>query len=235
MKRAYIILCVIIICCAYINAQDDPVTNYLQQAGAYAEIYNGRMEAVYNMLQYESLPYYVNADFTEATIVYRKNYYPNQKVRLDLFKEQLVIMPFGKQHAVVVSSSSVEKVYMYEKTFVWLAPPRESGLKTGYYIQLSDGKKMKLFCKEKYFLQQRLQQTGAVSYFEREIRYYLLYNSRYYVMKNKGSFSKLFPQYKKQINIFVKDHQLNFKRKMDESLISLAGYCEELLNLTNSQ
>jgi len=237
MKRACTVLCVIIVCHTFINAQNDPVTNYLQQAGAFAEIYNGKMETPYNMVQYENLPYYMNADFTEATVVYKKNYYPNQKVRLDLYKEQLIVVPPGTQHAIVVCSSDVERVDMhkYLKTFVWLTPPKESGLKAGFYILLSDGEKIQLFCKEKYSLQQKLRQTDAISYFECDIRYYLQFKNRYYTVKNKGSFSKLFPQYKKQINKFVKDHSLDFKHQADGSLVSLSVYCEELLNSTNKQ
>ena len=229
VKSYLFILFVAIICFAPVNAQDDPVINYLQQAGDYAEIYNGRMEAVYNIFLYENFPYYKNSDFTEASIIYRKNYYPNQKVRLDLYKEQLILLPPEKQFGIIVNSQHVEKIFMYQKTFVRLNPPKESGLKQGFYIQLLEREKIQLFCKEYFYLDQK----QLVYSFERKIRYYLLYNDRYFMVKNKSSFSKLFPQYKKQINIFVKDQKLNFKRNTDESLISLAVYCENLMIFDN--
>ena len=214
------------------NAQDDPVINYLQHTGDYAEIYNGKMEAVYNIMQYKSFPYYMNSDFTEASIIYKNIYYPNQKVRLDLFKEQVILLPPEKQFGIILSFQNVEKVNMYNKTFVRMIPPKESGLKQGYYIQLLGNEKMQLYCKV-YF---NLVQKDVIYYgFERGIRYYLLYNNRYYPVKNKGSFTKLFPQYKKQINKYSKDNKLNFKQNTDESLISLAGYCEELVTSTNKQ
>ena len=239
MKRACTILYMTFICHSLINinAQNDPVANYLQQTEAYAGIYNGKMETPYNMVLYENLPYYMNADFTEATVVYKNSYYPNQKVRLDLYKEQLIVVPPGTQHAIALCSADVERVNMhkYLKTFVWLDPSKESGLKTGFYMLLSEGEKMQLLCKERYSLQQKLRQTGAISYFEHGIRYYLLHNNRYYTVKNKGSFSKLFPQYKKQINKFAKNHRLDFKHQTEGSLVLLSNYCEELLNSTNKQ
>ena len=221
-------LCLTIICYANISAQDLSVTNYLQEAGMYAEIYNGKMEAAYNPLQYENLPYYVNTDFTEATVIYRKNYFPNQKVRLDLFKEQLIILSPEKQYGIILNFQQVEKVSMYNKIFVPLTPPKESGLKTGYYMQLLDGEKMQLFCKENYTFEQRIRENVVVNGFNHKIRYCLLYNNRYYTVRNKGSFSKIFPQYKKQINAFVHDNQLNFKQNTATSLASLATYCEGL-------
>jgi len=228
MKRIYTILCIPLICCAHICAQVVPVEDYLQQAGVYAEIYNGKIEESYNTVLYKNLPYYINSDFTEASIVYKNNYYPHQKARLDLYREQLAVVPPGTQLAVVLGSSNIEKVYMHGKTFVWLTPSKAGGLKPGYYMLLSEGAKTQLFCKEKYTIRKNLSQERVFFYFDHEIRYYLLYNNRHYAVKNKGSFSKLFPQYKKQINQFVKDNKLNFKHNPIESLTALAVYCEEL-------
>jgi len=213
------------------NAQSNPRENYIQQTGDYSDIYNGRIETNYNVLQYENLPYYISSEFADATVVYRKNLYPGQKVRLDLFKEQLITLPPDKQYGVVVRSSDVDKVVVYNKTFLRLVPPEESGLKPGYYLQLSEGKKIQLFCKNSYSLQQQLLTYS----FDLKVRYYLLYNNQYYTVKNKASFSKLFTRYKKQINQFAKDKQLNFSRDKEESLVSLSGYCEELLTSSNTQ
>jgi len=221
-----------VVCCVPGNAQSDPVNNYLQQVGDYADIYNGKVEAVYSVLLYKNFPYYMNFDYAEASIIYRNNYYPGQKVRLDLYKEQLILLVPGKQFGIVVSFQNTEKVYMYNKTFVRLIPPKESGLKPGFYIQLLKKEKMQLYRKE-YF---NLVQKEMIYYgFERGTRHYLVYNNRYHPVKNKGSFSKIFPQHKKSINKFAKDNKLNFKQNTDESFTSLAGYCEELITSTNKQ
>ena len=228
-KPCILILYMVFVCYVRISAQDTPVVDYLQQAKYYADIYNGRIEPVYSPMVYEDLPYYKNADFTDASFVYRDNYYPNQKVRLDLFKEQLIILPPEKRFGIIVGSQNVDRVFMYNRTFILLDPPKESGIKKGYYIQLLEGEKVKLFCKETYSIRQK-QLTYA---FDHKITYYLLYNNRYYTVKNKGSFSKLFPQYKKQINQYAKDHKLNFRQDVEVSLTSLAQYCEELITSTN--
>jgi hypothetical protein len=233
--KSYLSILLTFICYTHINAQDaSSVTNYLQQAGIYADIYNGKREITYNLSQYENLPYYMNSAFAEASVFYRKNYYPKQKVRLDLFKEQLVILSPEKQYGIILDPQLVEKVQMYNKTFVWLIPPKESGLKTGYYKQLLDGRKMQLLCKENYIAEQKVNDRTAINYFSHKVRYYLSYNNQYHTVKNKGSFGKLFPQYKTQINSFVQDNQLDFKKNTEESLTSLAHYCEGLINSTNN-
>ena len=237
-RRILFIIGITMVCYTRIYAQENPVENYLQQVGNYADIYNGKIETYYNILLYDNLPYYKGPDFTDATIIYRKNYYPNQKVRLDLFREQLLLLAPEKQVGIILNSSNVDKVIMYGKTFRWLNPAKESGLKQGYYIHLLEGKKMQLFCKESYILQQNQLALGDRNMkfyrFDSNVRYYLLYDGQYYTVKNESSFSKLFPQYKKQIRQFTKEHKLNFKREnKDTSLASLGGYCEGLITSTN--
>ena len=209
-----------------VHAQD-PVDNYLHQVEYYAEIYNGRLEMTYNRLHYENLPYYMNDDYAEATVIYRNNYYPNQKARLDLFKEQLIVLVPKKQYGIILDSRDVSQVDIHNKTFVWLVPSKGSGLKDGYYIQLLTGNRLQLFCKESYTVQP--QETTYRFY--PKIQHYLLYSDYFYPVKNKTSFFKIFPQYKKQINKFSRDRKLNFKQDKDKSLTSLAEYCESLLNL----
>jgi len=225
------------ICYAHTDAQTRPVENYLQQAGDYANLYNGEIETHYNIVRYSNMPYYESSDFTDAFIVYRKSDYPHQKVRLDLYKEQLIVLPPEKQYGIVVNTSNINKIVMYGKTFEWLVPPKESGLKAGFYIHLSEGKKLQLYRKEYFYLQQEL----TTYRFDRSIKYYLVYNDRYYPVKNKGSLSKLFPQYKKQINQRAKERVSDFKPNAgnastlfaDYMLVSLASYCDELLTSTS--
>ena len=232
IKSYFSIVFMTIIYFTPIHAQYDPVINYLQQVGDNAEIFNGRMEVNYNIIQYKNFPYYMNSDYAEATIIYRNNYYPNQKVRLDLYKEQLILLPPEKQYGVIINFRDVDKVYMYNKTFVRLIPPKASGLKQGFYIQLFEKDNIQLYRKEYFsFVQKEIIYSG----FELGIRYYLSYNNLFYLVKNKGSFTKLFPQFKKQINKYSKDNKLNFKQNADESFTSLAGYCEELITSTNKQ
>jgi len=233
MKFYLSVLCMAIICCTGISAQNTSVANYFEQVGMYAEIYNGQREVGYNASRYENLPYYKSPDFTNASVVYRKIYYPNLKARLDLFEEQLVIFSPERQFKIILNPQYVEKVQMYDKTFVRLNPPKKSGLKPGYYIQLRDGQKTQLLSKEEY-IPNRIAQQGSVSnYFSHKVRYYLFYNNRYYTVKNEDSFSKIFPQYKRQINAFTLHNQLDFKRNKEESLTVITDYIEGLIS-TNS-
>ncbi len=213
-----------------VDNSTQPAANYLQQTGIYAEIYNGKREVGYNASKYENLPYYGSPEFTDALIIYRNIYYPNLKARLDLFEEQLIVLSPENQFKIILNPEHVKKIQLHGKTFVRLNPPKKSGLKSGYYMQLQAGRKMELLSKEEYIPGKTAQQTAVTNYFAHKIRYYLFHNNQYYAVKDEGSFSKVFPQYKKQINAFVRDNQLNFKRNKEEGLISLTDYIEKLIS-----
>ncbi len=209
-----------------INAQNTIISDYLKNAGDYAGIYNGKIESAYNSKLYENTPYYKSPDFTRGIITYKKNIYPDQQIRLDLYKEHLIILTPEKHYSVILDSDEVERVNLYDKTFIWENPSSQSGLKPGYYMLLFEGKSLKLLCKETYNIKEK-QQTFR---FDSKILYYLFFNGQYYSVKNKKSFIKIFPQYKKQIDTYIKKHKLNFKKEKEFSLNTLASYCQELLN-----
>ena len=230
-KPYVFIICITFICCVQISAQIDPVEKYLKEVGDFAEIYNGRIEQNYHSLLYENFPYYLSSDFTDASVIFKNKYYPNQKARLDLHKEHIIILPSEKRYGIIINSQDVDRVNMYGRTLKYFDAQKEAGIKKGFYIILNEGEKTQLFCKEHYTLRQK-QITFA---FDLSIRYYLYHNNRFNVVKNKGSFTKLFPQYKKQINQYAKEHKQYFNQNTETSLTYLARYCEELLTSTNNK
>ena len=139
MKRVFAYLSVLYlttVCNTGIHAQDNPVMSYLQQAGGHAEIYNGKMETLYNLAQYKNLPYFMTDEYAETMITYRKNNYPGQRARLDLYREQLILLAPEKRYGIVVDPQLVDEFTMHHRTFIWFTPPKDSKLKTGYYVRL---------------------------------------------------------------------------------------------------
>jgi len=211
-----------------VHAQNSEAADYLKSAGYHARIYNGQIEAGYNRQLYENFPYYINDEFVDGEIFYKKNKYPNQKVRIDLFLETLIVLVPENFYKVVVNSQDIEKVILYDKTFLWLDPGPKSGIKAGFYISLHDGSKLKLLRKERYDPFQKVQDGKILNYFDHSLRYYVCIDNQYYTVKNTKSFVNLFPQYKKEINNFAKDHKLQFGKEKDYSLSLLADFCEKL-------
>jgi hypothetical protein len=225
----YIFLGTFIISCSTAFAQNATIDEYLASVGEYAGIYNGQVKSDYNPKLYENNPYHISSEFTDADIIYKGLSFPGQKVLLDLYEEQLILLSPQKHYGIIAESEKVEKIVFKNETFIWLNPSEKSGLSEGFYLLLSDGKQIKLFCKEKFFLDR----TNLRLQFKKKLQRYACLNGQYYSVKDKKSFINLFPQHKKQINLFAKGHKLDFKRNADKSLTLLAIYCEELLTSNN--
>jgi hypothetical protein len=193
------------------------------------------MEVVYKSSLFENLPYYLSDNYTDATITWRNNVYPNQKARLDMYKEQLILLLPEKRYAIIVDPQNVDEVMLYGKTFIWLTPPKESKLKTGYYIRIMEGEQIKLLSKEIISTHTKNESLTAVTSFTHKTRFYLVCQNQYYQVKNAGSFSKIFPEHKKQIHTFIRSNGLNFKQNIEYSLAIIAGFCDELINLNDKQ
>jgi len=234
IKLCISFLCLAILCQTYVSAQNASINNYLNQADNHADIFNGRIERMYHPSMYRSFPYFVNSEFTEATVVYRNNYYPNLQARLDLFREHLVVLPPGRQHPIAIHSENVSRIYIHGKTFVWLDPPSNSRLEPGFYILLIDGDSIQLFGRERFILQRNLQHERVIFDFYHEVRFFLRHNdNQYQAVRNRRSFTRLFPEHRREINSFSRQHRLNFRYNRAEGLTRLAAYSEELINTTN--
>lgn len=213
-----------------VYAQNSVVEYYLEDAKGYAAIYRGEMEYFYNSNIYDNQPYYISSEFVDAVVVYNKREYHNQRVRLDTYTDNfLILSPDG--YSIVLDRKKVEKVTYHSREIIRYNPPANSGLKEGYYLSLFSGNQLSLLGKERAM--KRILPSKVEFTFDRSTRYYLIRNGQHYQVKNRGSFTKLFPEFKKQIKKFSKDNQLNFRENREYSLAALGRYCNELLDAQN--
>ena len=214
----------LVFCQLTVNSQNKIAESYLDTVGDYAAIYNGKIEAIYAVNIYKNLPYYGTADFVPGEVIYKNRLYPNQQLKLDLYKEQLLVLTPQRHFGIVLESKDVKEATLYGKTFIWYESEQSKDLKSGFYIQLHKGEDMVLLSKMSFTTNIELTKIS----FSSKTRFYFLYDGNHYAVKNKNSFVKIFPKYKNQINQFVKEQKLKFGSASENSLTLLAQYCEKL-------
>jgi len=216
-----------------VYAQDAAIRDYLSETGNFTAIYNGKIKSEYNSLYYENTPYYKSNTFVEGIIELNNgNRYPGQKLRLDLYAEQLEILTPVSHYSIIFDEKKVAKAILGDETFVFLSPKKKSGIQSGYYHLLFDTESFKLYKKTKF----KTFTKGVLIQFYFDTKYYICLGDAYSSVNNKGSFTKLFPQYKKQINSFCKEKRLKFNSEnRGESLSMLADYCHQLITADNEK
>lgn len=224
-KHVLTLMGLLAVCTLSVTAQDKDASldYYRQETGDYAGIYNGQIENLYHSAFYTNRPYYKSNDFTTGTLLYNQTEFREVRLRLDIFRDQLVILSPEKQYGIILNPARVEKVFMHNHTLVWLSGETNQ-IAAGYYALLTETPSMRLLKKERCTEDRRKEIYRFI--FKEE--YYLELNGKYYSLNNKNSFHKLFPEYKKQINQFAKEQRLNFKGGKEQSFIALAEYCYQL-------
>lgn len=209
---------------AGLQAQN-PTEDYMNRAGAFSRLYSGQIVSRYSPVIYQGTPYYNGDNYVMGNIVFNGIIYPDMSIILDLYKQQaLIVNPAN--YIVVIPHERIQKICIGDKTFMWITPGENSGLKnSGFYISYFDGEKVDLLCEERFSIPDP---KAIPIVFENKVRYYLGIGGEYHLMRSKGDFLGLFPKYKKQINKYAKDNKLNFKTAKAQSMTALAAFCDKL-------
>ena len=226
IKRLMIVVGVVFTSHTLLHGQNDLINLYLEASGDYARIYNGELEPIYSSLFFENDPYYISSDYALGDIEYRGNYYPNQNLRLDLYAGNLIILTPDNKLGVIIDPNHLGYARIHDHTIIYHVPSSENELKRGYYLKLYGGKELMLLCRINCMSETV---TGQVKKrFSQTCRYFIVKDGEYYQVKNKKSFTKLFPAYKRQINRYVKENKLSFSViNRGRSLAKLAHFYEE--------
>jgi len=216
-----------------LSAQEAVIKEYISVVGDYSSIFNGQIKADYSSLQYENNPYYNSNEFVAGELILKNNLrYPNQRLRIDLYAEQLEILTPHSHYGIIADTRHLDRAILGKETFVLLNPAPKAGISAGFYELLSENSNLKLYKKER----KKIFSQGLLIQFYSDIKYYVDYDGKYTQVKNKNSFNKLFPQHKQQINKFCKEMNLNFNTdNRKNALTLLADYCSKLISTEDAK
>lgn len=208
--------------------QTDLIRHYQQQAGNYALLYNGEEELKYTR-RYLNQPYYRQTDCVPGNLWRRGVLYPDVDMRLDLYKNQLIVRSPDRRFHLIISSAEVDSVQLHGHTFVFNhSTSGQSGLPAGYYMQLHKGRRCALWGRQ--FIQTIRQETNKAIRirFKTIERYYFFDGEKWKTVKNKSALLKQMPGRQKEIKAYIKRNRLDFRKNREEAFTSVVRYYESL-------
>lgn len=219
-------------------SQNSIEKKYLDRAGDNALAYSGEVGTIYNPFLYSNEPFYESPEYHVGNLYFERTSYQAQQLKIDLYKDQLIILTPEAHHGIVVNPRSIKKIELHGRTFIWHTPPARSGLPTGYYIAMSGGDHVQLLCRYSF---QMLSPSDRVQREFSPIRkYYILYQGKYHQVNKRRSFNKIFPALKKQMKAFEKTNKNVYSSthtadKKEQRFVRLATFCEETINKQEKQ
>ena len=230
-----LLLFIIFLSGGMLRAQENPIAQvppdnliqaYLSQAGSYAVLYNGKTPTPYDR-RFENHPYFVTDKFTTGTLSYNHVIYKDILMRLDLYMNELAVFFPGKTYLITLEKEKVDYALLNNATIVTAVGANDA--KNQYLVLLHDGlypfvKKYARHVREDI----RNNTEGVYRTFDFREQYEIYINGTPYPVKNKKSILKLFPDRKKELNDFAKQHKLNFRKQTDQSMVDLVKQYEYL-------
>lgn len=202
-------------------------TAYLQAAKGQAVFYSGKEQYVYPTY-YEGHPYLVAVEPVTGTVVYDGITYPDIRMRLDLYRDELVVsLPEGNYN-VVLQPERVNYADLHSCRLIYYYPDGLKGCPVqGYHILLREGA-YPVLERPSAKLMDVLRGTEREVYFEQSQRFFIRRDEAYYTVKSKSSLLKVFPSHKKELNQFIKQHKLNFRKETGKAIVAVVEEYERL-------
>lgn len=212
----------------YKNAVNNAVSLYHQSSGDQAGIYNGSQYGGYNFHFKEGHPYFNADQFTMGTIMYDGVLYDSVMLLFDEIMEVVVM-----QNVVIRVQLITDKISGFEinnNHFIRIVKDSNSAalINTGFYNRLYEGNITLLKKEVKTIREQISNIDGLQRFVDTKNHYYIKEANKYHVIKRKKDLLALFGSRKKQVQQYIKENHLSYRKDRDNTLIKVTAYYDGL-------
>jgi len=203
----------------------DDIQRYLSETKEYAALYNGKLVTPYERPFFNS-PFFGSSGYIEGELCYNEVVYHNILICLDLYRDELTVYFPQRPFHIVLESEKFN--YAVLNGCVFIVSHNNPNIRSKYVMLVKDGlypivKQYRGIVREE---DTNLERKRYVRFQE---QYFITVNGIAYPVKNKNALLKLFPEKKKELNDFVKQHKLSFgSQQFEQSIVALVNHYENI-------
>jgi len=202
---------------------DDSAIEYLRASGQQAAIYFGSLSEVYPLTT--NHPFLIDGKFAKARLSYLGVLYPEVFLRLDLSRDELIIVSPAFRE-IVLFPENVDFVELHGRHIISFRRDSLPGSpSSGYYCLLHSGKYRIL---EKQTTALSIEQNSRTQYYSFSTRFYVYKENVYYLIRNQRGLLNVLQPYKKEMKHFISAHHLKFRNNAQEFLVQTVREFEKL-------
>jgi hypothetical protein len=212
----------------YKNAVNNAIKLYHQSSGDQSGIYNGSQYGGYNFPFKEGHPYFSTDQFTMGSIEYDGVVYDSVMLLYDEIIEVVVM-----QNVVIRVQLITDKIAGFKivnNNFIRIVKDSNSSslISTGFYNLLYEGN-ITLLKKEVKSIREQITNTdGLLRFVDQKIHYYIKEADTYHTIKRKKDLLELFSSHKKQVQQYIRENHLSYRKDRDNTLIKVTAYYDGL-------
>jgi len=227
------------------SAQDDStylknslartVDNFNKSIGQQSRLYSGTEYLPYDRTIKGNALYPLEATTWQSGAVNYDGFtYKDVPIMYDIYKDVVVILLYNKFSMLTLLSDRVHDFSLPDHHFVRVVTDslsaNNSGISTGFYEQLYGGK-VEVLAKRIKSIQNSTNVTATIeTYFLAKDEYYIRKGNTYYDVGSQGSVLKVFKDKKSQLQQYIRDNNIKFKKDPEDAMAKIAAYYDHLTN-----
>lgn len=210
------------------RADSASIRSYQDKVGIYSPLFYGKESYKYPH-NISGSPFYGSEKYIAGALYYDKNIYLHTLLRLDTYRDELCVSNPEGNVSIVLNSFLVDSAFINgEKLIYYHTEEKRNAPKSAYYIELHSGQSI-LYKKNSCKLLESTNESRVVSRkFSQSSEYYLDIHNEFYRITSKNSLLKALKTHKKELNRFIKNNRLNYKKETDLFLIQTIREYERL-------
>ena len=208
---------------------DNLAIEYLQASGSQSVLFYGRIHEGHPRVV--NHPYFEDEQFTKARLSYRGIIYPEAMLRLDLSRNELVVLSPSFLNFVLFPED-VDFAELHGQTIIYYqrndlpgSPP------TGYYALLHSGKCRVLERQTAALMVEQSSSPGRAQYrFAISTQFFLYKDGVYHNIRNQRRLLNTLHPHQRELRRFISSNQLRFRRNARELITLTVMEYEKLSN-----
>jgi len=192
---------------------DNAAIEFMKVAGSQSALYSGNQQDLHPSTT--NHPYLEEALFTKARLSYNGVIYPEIMIRLDLYRDELIIASPDFRN-IVLFPENVDFAELHGRRVIYFLHDSVQGSpSTGYYYLLHSGN-CTILEKQTAMLAFGFSQQ----YYSLSTKFYLYHDGIYYTIRNKMGLLKVLKPHNKELKRFISAHRWRFRRHAEELIIN---------------
>jgi hypothetical protein len=213
-------------------AQIGAVERYMNESGGRATIFYGKKPAGYptyiaNLFNH---PYLGSFYFTRGDLYYDGVSYPDVFMRLDLYRNELVVCSSpGKTSEVILFPGKQAQAGLHGFRIINVEKGEgKNAPAPGWIFSLYTGE-YELLSRRSYRLVETNNSGNVSISFYLSTKYYLRKGNTWYAVKSKASLLNVLHTHKNELNRYIREHKLNFRTSREASFIAVVKEYERIV------
>jgi hypothetical protein len=202
------------------------ISLYHKSLGEQAGLYNGPEYTGYAVPILEGHPYFQTDHADQGSIFYDGLLYENVPIWYDLVKNEIVVLHFDHTSKIRLHNEKIKYFSIYNHTFINLGLDSSivSDIPPGFYDLAYDGESEVLVKRTKYAKLEPM----WITILNQKNDIYLKKEGKYYPVKNEDSVLKALGSRQKEIQLYLKNNKVKFRKDPEETVITMVDYYEQL-------